>query len=522
MKDTCNEMRLRIESSIGLALDPGEREEIERHCAQCEECRVYREHLLGDDSLLTEFAAPCSESVRRVQEGAIESLRAAGSAAAHGIATEPNLQGASRSNKMIRRIPRIATIAAAAAAVIIGLFVIDLIRGVRNGPVPLFAAVQEKMQKCDNVSYRLSEWRRGKWTAHTEATTSSWFLRKDYGDSIIVWDFGNRKDRNEVTELRLYPAERRAVIGRRICSTSNRGVLRPEVQNPADRLAAWHKAKGFSYVRKERLNGVNTAVYEKSWKLERDSSNAWHESYPSRGAETHRLTAWVDLETELPVRLEMVPPQSDRDSDRHPYGLLLSDFRLGSSRAPSWIDLKPGKPNVIYDDFKWNFSPDTYYFSTTPPAGYATVETSLPGSPDTCRTEGEAAAKILVGAFSRWLSISGNVFPMDVADLSDSAKVKPLLFAKYRRGGDPGDEYRAASEAVEELEIFAASCTSMVLRPQFDVNYVGKGADFGNSKRIICLVKDKNKPRCPGRSGNGPYFCIYGDLHVAASTSPPR
>jgi len=506
MNDTCIEMRLRIESSIGFALDPNERDELERHCARCEACRAYREHLLGDDSLLAEYAAPCSKSVKRVREGTIRRLRAAESTTAHTIAAEPSPTRITRSNGVLSRIPRIAAIAAAAAAVVIALLAIDFLRGARNGPVPLFAAVQEKMQRCDNVSYRLSVWKNGKWTAHTEATTSSWLLRKDYADSIIVWDLGSR---SEMTELHLYPAERRAVIDRRVFSANDSDVFRRRVPNPRDRLAAWHKAKGFSYVRKERLNGVNTAVYERR-------------SNPERGES--QMTAWVDLETELPVQLAMISRRINPNSDRHPYALRLSDFQLGNPRAASWIDVKPGEPIVIYDDFKWNFSPDTSYFSTTPPAGYAIVETSLEGSPDTCRTEGEAAAWMVVNALSRWLSISDNAFPDEFADLSDSTKVKPLLIAKYRRGGDPADEYRAAYEAVEELEIFAGAFNFQVReqREQFDMEYCGTGAVFGDSKRIICWLKDRNKPPCPDRNGNGPYYSIYGDLHIAASPSPPE
>jgi len=313
-----------------------------------------------------------------------------------------------------------------------------------------------------------------------------------------------------MTALHLYPAERRAVIDRRVFSANDSDVFRRKVPNPRDRLAAWHKAKGFSFVRKERMNGVNTAVYEKC-------------SNPNK-RETRRMTAWVDLETELPVRFEIAPPRSGANSERHPYELRLSDFQLASSRAASWIDVKPGEACTIYDDFKWDFSPDTSYFSTTPPAGYAVVETSLEGSPDTCRTEGEAAAWMVVNALSRWLSISDNAFPDEFADLSDSAKVKPLLIAKYRRGGDPADEYRAAYEAVEELEIFAGAFNFQVReqREQFDMEYCGKGAVFGDSKRIICRLKDRNKPPCPDRSGNGPYYSIYGDLHIAASPSAPE
>ncbi len=493
MNADCMEMRRRIESSIGNALEPDERDEIERHCAACESCRAYRERLLGDHSRLAEFAAPRDESIGRVRERAIERVRAA----------EWAPRG--RAGRVVARIPRIAAIAAAAAVVVIAFLVIDLIRGGHNGPVPAFAAVQEKMQRCDNVTYRVSEWSRGKWMTHTEAKTSSWLLRKDYGDSIIVWD---QEYRNGIEQIRLYPAEGRAVIGRVVCPTILSDSSRHRtITNPTDRLAAWHKAKGFIYVRTERLDGVNTAVYEKSWNH-------------SKGR-TGRMTAWVDIETDLPVRLEMVSPQPDPDSDRHPYGLRLTDFQLENARAASWIAVKPGEPYTIYDVFKWDFSPDSSYFSTTPPAGYATVETTIRRCRDTCRTQGEAAAEIIVKALSRWLPLSENVFPEDVADLSDSTKVKLLVLAKYRRGGDPAEEFRAAYEAVEQLEIFAAAFNSMI-RGYFVVNYVGKGAAFGDSKRVICWLKDENNPPCPDRRGNGPYYSIYGDLHIAASPTPPK
>jgi hypothetical protein len=506
MNDKCIEMRERMESSIGFALEPKERDEIERHCAQCEPCRAYRERLLGDDSLLAELVAPCSESVRRVQEGTIERLRAA-----RALETcETGVSGTSplglRSHRSVPGIRRLAAIAAAAAAVIVGLLAIDLIRGARNGPVPLFAAVQEKMQRSENVSYRLSVWSLGKWQECTEGTTSSWFMRKDYGDSIIVWDI--RGGKNGFAKLLLYPAERRAVIARAVYPESRCDSCRHRRPNPVDRLAAWHKTKGFSYVRKERLRGVNTAIYERC-------------SNPDK-RETQRMTAWVDLETELPVRLEMVSPRSGPSSDKYPYGMRLSDFQLESSRPTSWIDVKPGEPCVIYDDFKWNFSPDTSYFSTTPPAGYSTVETSLFEPADSCRTEGKAAAEILVRALSRWLSISGNVFPDDMTDLTDTTKVKALLIAKFRRGGDPAEEFRAAYEVADVLEPNAGAFRFHVLEHgQIDVNYAGQGATFGDSKRIICWLKDKNKPPCPGRSENGRYFSIYGDLHIAASATPP-
>lgn len=503
MISDCREMRRRIESIIGYALGPDERDEIEKHCAGCESCRTYRERLLQDDSRLTEFAAPRAQSIRNVQERAIERVRTAEPAAARGAVTETARPQSSRSGRVLARIPRIAAIAVAVAAVIIVFMVIDLIRGAHNGPVPAFAAVQEKMQKFNNVVFRLRLWKLGQWTTCEEGKTSSWLRRDDYGDSIIFNDFVNR---DGWVELRLYPAEKRAVISRMVSwSPTEHDALIRHLPDPLDNLAAWYKAKGFSFIRKDRLNGKNTAVYEK---------------YPNvHNKEAYRLTAWVDLDTELPVRFEMVAPRPNPNSE-HYNGLRLTDFQTEGSKTSDWIDLKAGEPVAILDNFKWNASLDTSYFSLVPPAGYG-VETRTHVA-DSCIVQGRDASETIAWRLSNWLSLSGNIFPDDLQDLTDSSKVKRLLLAKFHRGGDPAEEFRAAYNMSEKLRTGAILCGGTDEQFHIYVHYTGKGATFGDSKRIVCWLKDENEPDCPNKSGNGPYFLIYGDLHIADSPTLPK
>jgi len=511
MKDACLEMKRRIEDSIGFDFDPNERAEIERHCAQCEACRAYRELLLGDDSRLAEFAAPHEESIRRVRDKAIERVRAAGASEARGVAAEPTLPHGSRSIRVLARIPRIAQIAGAAAAVIITLVVIDLIRGVHNGPVPAFAAVQEKMQKCESVAYHIHLWSNGQWTMREEGRMNPRVYRKDYGDSIITDSLWVKP---WLTELSLYPTENRAVITRIEFPASERDLGDYKPPDMVDLLASWYKAKGFRFIRTERSKGRNVAVYEKF-------------STPQR-RETHRLTAWVDLETELPVRFEIVSPRPGPNSGKYPAHLRLSDFITDSSKAAGWVDVKAGEPCLIYDDFRWNIARDTSYFSLTPPAGYA-VETRQV-TWDSCMAEGERRAGSVALRLSKWVAQSGDVFPDDLADLDDSTKVKSLLIAKYRRDGDPAEEFRAACEAADQLigshSVYEMmkylTFNSLQSRERVAVNYVGKGATRGDAKRIVCWLKDENEPLCPGKSGNGPYFLIYADLHIVASPTPPK
>lgn len=482
MNADCMEMRLRIESSIGNALEPDERDKIERHCAACGSCRAYRERLLGDHSRLAEFAAPRDESIGRVRDRAIERVRAAEWAPRR------------RAGRVVARIPRIAAIAAAAAVVIIAFLVIDLIRGGHNGPAPAFAVVQEKMQKADNVVYRVQLWNLGEWTTYTENTARPRLHRRDFGDSVIVHQGGNRKGS---TELRLYPFEKRAVISKVVykdtCATCwEKHRDRPDAVGV---LTGWYKQKGFVFVRKERYEGREMAVYEKA-------SSA-------RGDRKHRVTAWVDLETELLARFEVVSPRRGPNADTYDYGLRLRDFLPTGKKAAGWIELKPDEPCMIYDNFKWNAISDTSLFSLAPPPGYR-VETEYPIDFDELR--GHSRARGLAQGIRYWLDLSGNVFPDDIHDLDDSTKIKPLLIAKFRRGGDPADEFRAAYRYAYAWEGNAASPRDLEQFRHTPIHYSARGAVFGDSKRAICWIKVEDEP----------YHVIYADLHVAASPTRPK
>ena len=143
-------------------------------------------------------------------------------------------------------------------------------------------------------------------------------------------------------------------------------------------------------------------------------------------------------------------------------------------------------------------------------------------SSDTCKTEGRAFAEIIQGHLSTWLSLSGNAFPGELESLGDSAKVNELLIATYRRGGDPADEFRAAVQVREDLwGIRTCFADSLRAQRNIDVHYTGAGSALGDSKRIVLWLEDLNEPPCAGRSDNGPYYILYGDLRVAASKTPP-
>lgn len=498
MKNDCLEMKRKIEGALGCAPEPGVLEEIERHCAACGDCRAYRERLIGDDRALAELAARREESIGRVRERAIERVR--------GVDPAP----ARRFGSIFARVPRYAAIAAGAAATVIVAFVaIDLLRGAANGPVPAFAAVQERMKEARNVEYRMQSWRLGEWTARRELKTSSGILRMDYGDSIVAYV---RPGDNARDEYHIFPKEKRAVITRLSCKScgaprmydSTHGVIIPDHRNPVDHLAVWYKTKGFAFVRKERRDGKDTAVYERTTGSMRPPT---------------KTIAWVDLATQLPLRIEIVTPQRGPESDSHPYGLRLSDFRTEGSAAASWIDLSPDEASTIWDDFKWNALSDTSLAGVIPLAGYS-VDT-ISHDWDSCSAITTNVARTIVWQLSKLLVLTGNVFPDDFRDFADSTKVKQLLLAKFRRGGDPAVEFRSACEAARLLEIPLLSREEQE-RIHIETHYTGKGAVLGDSGRIVYWIEDKVEPKCAGKSGIGPYYLIYGDLRMVPSRTLPE
>ncbi len=497
-------MRLRIEESIGRPLPPDEREMLERHLAHCGSCRGYREALLRDDSLLDEYASRHTESVGRVEEEAAR-------ARAAGIVTAPRRPTVSQ---RLARIPRFARVAAAVAAALAIVATVDFIRGAYYGPIPAFAAVLEKAGKAENVTRRVRTWALGEWRTRTYVINRSHGSRIDWGDSVLV----TNKEK-PFHSLMLYPA-------RKEFTSWQASVAGPSFdtgldENPVERLATWHKKWNFAFVRRARYHGKSVAIYEGG-------------PFPQRSKV--KFSTWVDLHTELPVRVEITNSLPRYSADSSLYDLRLADFLPpGSPRAKhtGWVDFREGEPAVIEDNFEWNAPLDTSLLSLDPPPGYTAKSIRKVYYADfgeLARTFIPAEADMIRAALTEWISLCGNTFPADLNVFADVDKMKPRLVAKYNGNGVPGDEYRAAihgagrlkfgAVAVENLERSkehpyagrrgATGDTSRAI-PEF--SYVGAGCAFGDStKPIFWLRRDKDES----------YWIIYADLHMVPSETSPR
>lgn len=529
MNDRCERIRERIEDSIGRALGTDKRAELDRHCAECESCRKYREMLLDDHVRLDAFAALHSASEERAEGQVIEMLPAETPARAQRPTFHGSLAGSGR-------LIRIAATAAVIVAVIVG---IDFLRGIHNGPAPAFASVMERMERAETVAFRDREWYLGEW--HTRKFGFSRSCSRVEGADMITISHRQLQDTTmEVahdTTLVLYPALKRgAVIGygvvpfrktqlwkilsqprtpeEKALSQRYKASMKSSIgKSSAEGIASWHKRDGFSLVRRERREGRNAAVYQS---IGRNHITTW--------------TTWADEETGLPFRVEIVSPPEDL------HCLQLSDFLppgSSPSTAAGWTALGPGEPRAIYDEFQWNTKLDTSYFSLTPPPGYTIVQVVDSATQEESKKlamlnrhglyfgGGLGSVPYEAGALAKglsiWASLSGGALPDDLRYLGDSTRVKPLLVAKYNKGGVPGDELRAAIKDASQLE--EAFDLAQSGPRKGSLHYLGKGVTSGDSTKIVCWGSLDSDER---ELYSSPYWIIYGDFRCAPSMTPPK
>ncbi len=500
MNDACEEMRKKIEDSVGR--DPGaaERAAIDAHCTACESCRGYRALLAADHARLESLAARLSISELRAEERAIAAIPA--KAPARDDAVRAKRRGFSGLFAGDSRFAHVAAAAVILVAVAIG---VDFLRGLLNGPVPAFASVIERVEGAHTLVYRDRRWKVGEWRTSEWGWNSSGTWRVGNADSVII---SNRRLPAE-TKLVLYPSTKRAMLERWRWNTTSGNASPPKSSFVTD-LASWHKRMKFSYVRRERLEGRSTAVYERV----------------TGGLK--KTTVWIDLKTELPLRMELSDVDSADSSTSYPYGLDVTDFLprgTPRSAAAGWIDLGPGEPKVIWDDFRWNAPPDTSYFSLEPPPGYAVtkIDTVLDSEAyermrEKMRAEEiSGAADAIKEALEVWVSLSGGVFPRSVEDLGDSLKVRSLLIVRHDKEGTPGDRFRAAFHDASLLE--TGFKVVRFYERESHIHYIGAGAVLGDSTRIVCWAEEFGIWR---RLMPNPYWIIFADLRCVPSRTCPE
>jgi len=463
MNEKCQEMRDKLVDSMSAGLPPGEKAEIERHLADCPACLEYLEALRVDDQRLIGFADVSTASAGRVETGVMKALERAG--AQRGVA------GARGGRSSAGR--RIIQVAAAAAVIALAVWTLGHY-GLLRGSTPAFASVIEKIEKARTVCFREAFDVEGAPTfTGQEAINEEGIERSEMltgpGAGIVML-----RDLNRGLFLTLNPKGKWAFLERQSPSPKKPFQYLDWLQNVSK--------KSGKFVKREMIDGRVTNVFV------------------LQKGEYYEATFWVDAETDLPVKVEEVRlPNANKEIIMPRMILQATDF--GSEEQFTKILYVGGsngqqqRSTVVYDSFKWNVPLDKALFSFTPPEGYTVRQTNTDVS--------DRGDRELTDALASWADLSGGAFPSDIHELSDSAKVIPMLKAKFNRGGDPDKQFEAAVREANVLLEGLRFAQNMMLG--HDWHYAGAGERLGDSEKAICWWKPKD---------SATYRVVYGDMKI--------
>lgn len=176
--------------------------------------------------------------------------------------------------------------------------------------------------------------------------------------------------------------------------------------------------------------------------------------------------------------------------------------------ATFWVDVQtcdlvraegqfPNAPNtqIVSTDFKFDVELDEALFSLTPPAGYTRKE-----RPEVDRSE--VNREDLINLL-RWFAtaVEGGLFP---------PSLEPAEFAKVasqmKEEGKVSELEGTEDEKIQHMMKLARAIQFvMLMRPENDWHYAGRGVALGDADTAICWYR---------LQGSQAYCVIYGDLSV--------
>jgi hypothetical protein len=310
----------------------------------------------------------------------------------------------------------------------------------------------------------------------------------EYGVTRSVNQYGGVAiyDRKSGKELRLNAKSKNAQIIYKVGRDKGKGLI-----NYLDWLSNLH-GKSADFIGQEEIDGKIANVFV----IERDFR-----------ATIRTKTIWVDSETDLPVRVEMVNmPDPNKGIivpkmflDVRDFGGEADDVRTIIIQGDGVQDAK----TVVKSDFVWNPNLDESLFSLEPPEDYAVEEIMFDVS--------DTGEKGLINALAFWTNMSEGLFPSNINELGDPNKVRPMLIEKFDRDGDPKEEFDQAMKQMHQILKglwFAQKC-----KVQGNWCYAGDNVRLGESDKPVCWWKSENSDT---------FRVIYGDLSLADSNEAPQ
>jgi outer membrane lipoprotein-sorting protein len=380
---------------------------------------------------------------------------------------------------MRSRITKLAAVVAIIVSIVAAMSYLGLPVRVTS---PVFADMIEQISKAHSVTYQQTIYTEGRELPATRHMVNEFGVMRWEGPQGCVSIY----DRKSGKSLLLNPAAENAQITYRVGRDRGKGLI-----NYLSWLSNLHQESA-RFRGREKIDGKTANVFV----VEQDFR-----------ASIRKRTIWVDPETDLPVRVELVDMPDPSEGVIVPkMSLDLRDFGGEESNIRTISisgDGVQSKRTIVWSDFLWNPDLDGSLFSLEPPEGYSVEEITFDVS-----DKGENG---LVDALAFWTQMSGGLFPSQIADLGDPNKVRPMLIEKYDRDGDPKEEFEQAMEQMNALLQglwFAQKC-----KVQGSWHYNGANLRLGDADTPICWWKPEDSDGCR---------VIYGDLSIGDSPAPPH
>lgn len=372
---------------------------------------------------------------------------------------------------------------AAAVVIVVGLLLgLQRFTGQIGMTSPVFADVLEQIYKARTVTYKKTFYPEGRPSFTTEQMIIESGRMRDelpHGD-IMIWDFSSG------TQLHLMAEPKRAILTHRVGRARRKRLF-----NYLDWVSRIHE-ESEEFTGQEEINGQMVDVFVVEVPYE-------------------KTTVWVNPETNLPVRVEMVHiPNPDKDVVVPEMSLSVSDFG-GDSYESRMIGIGSGrgsgegihkKMTIVMSDFVWDAELDELLFSLESPEGYSVEEKQFDVS--------EMGENGLIAALAFWTEMSEGFFPSAINDLVDPNQVRPMLVAKFDKDGDPREEL---DEAMKKTHVILKGLMFVQQRKvEGNWGYAGDRVRLGEAESAICWWKPE---------GSEIYRVIYGDLSVGDSAEVP-
>jgi hypothetical protein len=388
---------------------------------------------------------------------------------------------------------RITKFAVAAVLIIAAIIIIKQFGGSIDGASTAWADVLGQISNAGTVTYKKTiETEKHTFTSNIMQMEPGLMRMELTAGPIIIWDFSSG------ITLQLTPEAKSALITHRIGRKYPIGN-----HNRFEWLKRLHE-QDTRFVGEEDVDGLMVNVYVCEVPFE-------------------RTTAWVDPETNLPVKVRIENfPNTELSNSADPvtmprmslsardFGAKLETFtnedgetitRGGTSRS---ITISSGrgsgkgiqeKMTVTYHDFDWGVELDKSLFSMVPPDDYSVKERTFDVSDN-----GENS---LVYSLNFWATMSEGTFPDAINDLGDPEKVKSRMIAKFDKDGDPEEELDAAMAEVHK--VLKGLYFAQEKKVDGGWGYAGRSVKLGQADAMICWWFDEE---------TGGYRAVFGDLRI--------